>query len=73
MDIQIEGGFNTVMSWKGKGEVKYLWDVWEEGLFQFPPLERYGSSVSYILSCMVNRYFNIFTILFAALQNFDYT
>ena len=52
MDVQVEGGFKTVMSWKGKGEVEYLWDVWEEGLFQFPPLERYGSFLL-VISCHV--------------------
>ena len=50
MDVQVEGGFNTVMSWKG--EVEYLWDVREEGLFQFPPLERHGSFLL-VISCHV--------------------
>ena len=52
MDVQVEGGFKTVMSWKRKGELKYLWDVWEEGLFQFPPLDRYGSFLL-VISCHV--------------------
>ena len=58
MDVQVKGGFKTVMSWKGKGEVEYLWDVREEGLFQFPPLERYGSFLLVISchACMVSRY-----------------
>ena len=52
MDVQVEGGFKTVMSWKGKREIEYLLDVWEGGLFQFPPLERYGSFLL-VVSCHV--------------------
>ena len=40
MDVQVEGGFKTVMSWKG--EVEY----------QFPPLERHGSFLL-VISCHV--------------------
>ena len=72
MDFQVEGGFKTVMSWKG--EVELPMGCPGKGVISISSLrEIWIFSVSYILLCMVNRYFNIFTILLAALQNFDYT
>ena len=77
MDVQEEGEFKTVMSWKG--EVEYLWDVrrGEEGLFSISFVRQtWIFSVSYILSCMVDSYLIIlkynFPYVIATLQNFNY-